>query len=223
VTPASDGFRYADAEGALDLPLPALVGAHQLENAGLAIAVLRLGGRGTGNRDSAPVPCPLSPSHIAQGLRNTQWPARLQKLTGGALSNSLPESWELWLDGGHNDSAGAALAQQAQVWRIQDALPRPLYLVCGMLLSKNPREFLAPLVPHVAGLQAVPIPNEASFTGMALSEAAHAAGIAHAVASVDLKESLRMIAGTSPAPGRILICGSLYLAGQLLKEEGFRV
>jgi dihydrofolate synthase/folylpolyglutamate synthase len=161
------------------------------------------------------------PNAISTGLQTVQWPARLQRLSNGALSKQVPPGWELWLDGGHNDSAGLALARQAKTWRAQDA--KALYLVCGMLSSKDPRAFLAPLAPYAAGLLAVAIPNETSYAAEDLSAAAREAGIENAEASLGLVESLKAIVAASSAPGRILICGSLYLAGRVLKEEAFSI
>jgi dihydrofolate synthase/folylpolyglutamate synthase len=201
-----DGFRFKSAQSEMDLPPPALAGEHQFWNAGLAVAALSVLSR------------PLPRKSIARGLLSVEWPARLQKIEQGALYECLPEGWELWLDGGHNDSAGTALAAQAKSWREQNrGAPRPLHLICGMLASKSPREFLTPLAPYTAGLQTVTMQNEAaSFTADALAAEARAAGIKNAVPSPGLAQALNSFAGTN-ACGRILVCGSLYLAGEFLR------
>ena len=206
VEPHTGGFRYVDSTRAYDLPTPALLGAHQYWNAGLAIASL------------AALPQPLPESALATGMRNVTWPARLQRLSDGALSGRLPNGWELWLDGGHNDSAGDALAQQAKNWR-KDG--RDLHLICGMLTTKNPRDFLRPLAAFVTDLHTIPIPDEPlSFTADTLAATARDVGLA-ATAHATLEQALNQIIQTSPSaqPARILICGSLYLAGYVLAAE----
>lgn len=205
VTPHATGFVFKDKTRDLDLPLPALLGAHQFKNAGLAIAAL----------GALPKSLPLK--MIEQGLRNVQWPARLQHLTSGALVSKLPATDQLWLDGGHNDSAGAALATQAKAWHDQDA--RPLHLICGMLTTKMPMEFLGPLAPHIASLQTLTIPNEAlSFDAETLAHIARDGGVARTHAAQDLPTALGHIPHDGQ-PARILICGSLYLAGIVLREN----
>jgi len=194
------GFHYTDATHALDLPPPSLLGDHQYDNAGLAVAALL----GVGA---------VSRSAIDSGLRNATWPARLQKLTHPAL----PEGYELWLDGGHNDSAGEALAKQAAAWAKEDT--KNLYLICGMLTTKHPAEFLSPLRPYVAGMQTVAIPDDpASFTAADLAKVAHAMGMKNLGAAADVETALRAVIAESPKPVRILICGSLYLAGDVLRR-----
>ncbi|HUY69373.1 MAG TPA: bifunctional folylpolyglutamate synthase/dihydrofolate synthase, partial [Alphaproteobacteria bacterium] len=205
VAPCDNGFHFEDSTRTLDLPLPALPGTHQIENACLAIAAL------------SALPEPIPPQAIARGLQTVEWPARLQKITTGALFELLPPGWQLWLDGGHNDSAGAALAAEAARWRAVDHCP--LHLVFGMLATKNPPEFLAPLAPFVASLRAVAIPGETpAFVPADLAQAARDAGIADAAASTGVPQALTELA--TGAPGRILICGSLYLAGHVLRLNG---
>ena len=127
----------------------------------------------------------------------------------------MPPEWELWLDGGHNDSAGEVLARQAEAWA-EDA--RPLHLICGMLTTKAPQEFLRPLAPYLASFQAVPIPDSSlSFAPAALAAEAQASGLHAASAAPNITSALRALFGP---PGRVLICGSLYLAGHVLAENG---
>ncbi|MER2519988.1 MAG: folylpolyglutamate synthase/dihydrofolate synthase family protein [Bdellovibrionales bacterium] len=244
-----DGFHYEDATQSLNLPLPSLVGEHQIANAGLAIAALqtaqpdplplvgrvREGGEQQAHDihmtglPMAPLPypphegegitsvLPVGKDIIAQGLRNAEWPARLQRIGQGSLAQILPKGWELWLDGGHNDSAGEALARQAKRWEERDKLP--LTLVCGMIATKRPREFMAPLAPYAQELVAIAIPNEPlSFPAQDIADEASAAGLRNIYLADSLMAALRSCVSRTPAtPRRILVCGSLYLAGKVLK------
>ena len=197
------GFQYTDARHSLSLPKPALQGEHQFANAGLAIAALL----GTHTK--------ISETDMAKGLRSVEWPARLQHIQTGRLARLLPQTSELWLDGGHNDSAGAALSKQAEIWA-KDG--RPLHLVCGMLTTKKPAEFLAPLAPFAASFTAVPIPDDpTSFMADDLAKEAARVGIQNTQPANNAEEALRKILSVSQTPSRILICGSLYLAGEVLK------
>ncbi|WP_448192799.1 bifunctional folylpolyglutamate synthase/dihydrofolate synthase [Azospirillum sp. sgz301742] len=205
VEPLPVGFRFESAKRRLELPPPGLTGAHQIVNAGVALACL----------DHLPVR--VDDAAAARGLANARWPARLQRLSRGPLVEDLPAGWELWLDGGHNDSAGEVLAVQAAAWAAQDG--RPLDLVFGMLASKEPAEFLGPLAPHIRRLRAVAIPGEeASLSAEAAAAAARAVGITDAVPAADTAAALASLSGAEP--GRALICGSLYLAGTVLAENG---
>ncbi len=208
VTPMASGLHFINAAGEMDLPAPALPGQHQYENAGLAIAALSV------------LPKPLSQQSIAQGITSVSWPARLQHITAGNLKKYLPVGWELWLDGGHNDSAGEALAAQIDTWHADDA--RPLYVICGMLTSKKPLEFLHPFAKFVTGITTIDVPGEPlSFTASALATNIKSSGIMAAEPASSLQNALTNIASHSGAkPARILICGSLYLAGHVLRENG---
>jgi dihydrofolate synthase/folylpolyglutamate synthase len=198
---AGAGMRYAGERWKLDLPLPSLIGAHQIVNAGTAIASLeRLGGFS------------LTGEAIADGLRQIDWPARLQHLTRGALVDQLRD-WEVWLDGGHNPLAGQVLAEVAAGWG-----DRLLFLVVGMMKTKDATGFLAPLAPYTEFLVAVTIPGEKNaLPADAIAAAAHSVGIAaRAVGSIG--EAIRHLAWHRS--GRVLICGSLYFAGRVLAENG---
>jgi len=191
------GLLYRDARGTLRLPLPGLPGPHQDDNAGLAVAALR-----------AWDPPWLTEAAIARGLADVTWPARMQRLRG-ALAATLPEGWELWLDGGHNAGAGQALADGLRDWR-----DRPIHLVVGMKASKDAAGFLAPLLPLASTVRAVAEPGQ----HLALApEAIVAASGGVARPGPRVADALGAMQGP---PGRVLICGSLYLAGEVLKADG---
>ena len=184
-------------------PLPALPGPHQVTNAGLAIACID-------NLDDFHV----SDNAIEQGLKTIDWPARMQRLVSGPLVDTLPNGWELWLDGGHNAAAGEVLAAVAADWGAA-----PLHLIFGMLDSKEPVDFLRPLVERVCHLYAVAIPGEeASLSAEAVATAAKSLGIG-ATPADSVGAAITAILGTANLPSRILICGSLYLAGQVLANN----
>ena len=184
-------------------PLPALPGPHQVTNAGLAIACID-------NLDDFHV----SDNAIEQGLKKIDWPARVQRLVSGPLVDTLPKGWELWLDGGHNAAAGEVLAAVAADWGAA-----PLHLIFGMLDSKEPVDFLRPLVERVCHLYAVAIPGEeSSLSAEAVATAAKSLGIG-ATPADSVGAAITAILGTANLPSRILICGSLYLAGQVLANN----
>lgn len=187
---------FQDETGLRDLPMPALAGAHQVENAGMALAALRVLGHGEAALEGA--------------LTHARWPARMERLKGGALSNARPGG-ELWLDGGHNPHAATALAATL------DGLPkRPLHLIVGLQGQKDAAGYLAPLLARAEGLIAVPVPNArggAADPDM-LAKIAAAAGTP-AQTAPSFREALAL----TPPESRVLICGSLYLAGDVLKAE----
>jgi len=199
-----DGMRYEGRRWPrLDLPKPGLIGPHQIENAGTALACLDVLEAVT-----------LDPPALARGLETVAWPARLQRLSRGRLAALLPPGAELWLDGGHNAGGGAALAAVAQAWQ-----EKPLRLVFGMLASHDARAFLAPLAPFAAFLAALAIPGEANaIPAEDGAAAARALGIA-AEPAAGIAAALARLGAEAP-PGRVLICGSLYLAGRALAENG---
>ncbi|MEO0939442.1 MAG: folylpolyglutamate synthase/dihydrofolate synthase family protein [Pseudomonadota bacterium] len=193
-----DGVVYQDERGLLDLPAPALIGDHQVQNAGIAVAALRALGQ--------------TEAVCAAALRDATWPARMQRLRSGPLVD-LAGSAELWLDGGHNPAAGQALAS------ILHGLPkRPTHLVCGMLNTKDIRGYLAPLAGVAASLYGVSIPGEANTVpGDETAQAAWDVGLAAQEAG-SVAAAISTITSQDPH-ARILICGSLYLAGAVLREN----
>ena len=174
---------------------PSLPGAFQLDNAGIAIAAMRAAGL---------------PMNVA-GIAHAEWPARLQRLHG-RLAALLPPTWELWLDGGHNPGAGEVLAHHLGTWS-----DRPVHLVVGMRQTKDASEFLRPLLAHATTVWAVAEPGQHDARPVADIIAA-SGGIAHEGPHV--ADALRALPRNRPA--RVLICGSLYLAGEVLKLDGFR-
>lgn len=190
---------FQDERGLLDLPRPNLPGPHQIANAGAAVAALRALGFGEGACEAA--------------VTRADWPARMQRLTRGPLAAAAPGA-ELWLDGGHNPAAGEAIAAT-----LAGMPPRPTHLVCGMLNTKDVGGFLRPLAPHAARLHAVSIPEaQATLPAETTAAAARAAGLP-AVTAASVAEAVAAIAAEAPA-ARIVICGSLYLAGSVLRDNG---
>lgn len=188
---------FQDENGLLDLPLPNLPGPHQIENAGAALMALRV----------------LAAGAPEAAVTRAEWPARMQRLRHGPLVEAAP-SVELWLDGGHNPAGGQAVA--ATLARMP---ARPTYLICGMLNTKDIAGYLRPLAPHVTSLAAVSIPGEAAtLPASATCDAALQAGMT-AYEAGSVIEALRAINAKAPE-ARVLICGSLYLAGQVLRENG---
>ena len=199
VTREGDRLIYQDENGLVDLPLPNLPGAHQIQNAGAAIAALRHLGQPDITYEAA--------------VTRAFWPARMQRLRQGPLVEKAPDI-ELWLDGGHNPAAGEAIGAHLAT------LPkRPTHLICGMLNTKDIGGYLRPMAPHVDSLHAVSIPDtEATLPAEATAAAATRAGIGASVAA-SVSAALADIAAKDPA-ARVLICGSLYLAGSILRENG---
>ncbi len=203
---SEDRLIYEDDEGVLDLPTPALAGPHQVQNAGVAIACVRA---------LTDFTVPLTA--LAQGLTTVQWPGRLQRLRGGPLTQNLPQGTELWLDGGHNELAGRALSTTVAAMTPE----RPLVLIMGMLTTKDVGAFLHPFKNSVAKVHAVPVPDEpAGLAPEVLVARAKKVGIA-AVAHQSVTEALNTVKqAKTPETQRIVICGSLYLAGCVLSDNG---
>lgn len=201
-----DGMIYKSAGVKLPLPLPGLAGGHQLRNAAIAIAAA--------DQLSKLIPGFTIPAAALKlGLKTVSWPARLQRLDSGPLAGMLPEGWELWLDGGHNPAAAKALAAHARTWR-----DKPLYLIFAMMAAKDPEAFLKPFEAKLAGLRAVAIPGEGgAYPAERLARAAKAWRM-KAAAAESVQAAVAEIV-TAPKPARILICGSLYLAGHVLRKN----
>ncbi len=190
---------YQDDHGLLDLPLPVLRGPHQIQNAGTALTVLRQLG--------------LDDAAYEAAMTAASWPARMQRLTDGPLIDRLSAP-EVWLDGGHNPAAGAALA--ATLADLPDA---PTHLICGMINTKDVAGFLAPMATQGDHLFAIGIPGEPNAVPAAdIAVAATQVGLT-ATECDDVHAALAASAALQPN-ARIVICGSLYLAGHILRENG---
>jgi dihydrofolate synthase/folylpolyglutamate synthase len=199
VSTERDRLVYQDERGLLDLPLPNLRGPHQVMNAGAAIAALRQLGKDDAACEAA--------------VTRAYWPARMEKLTRGALVD-LAAPAELWLDGGHNPAAGVALAAT-----LRAQSPRPTHLICGMLNTKDIAGYLRPLADVAKSLTAVSIPGEAN-TIPAEDTARFAADVGlPASTAASVQDAITAIRAAHPQ-ARILICGSLYLAGHVIRENG---
>jgi dihydrofolate synthase/folylpolyglutamate synthase len=199
-------FTFTGAHETWHIPRPVLPGRHQLDNTGAALAAL----------EQAQFPIPNF--GLREGIKNVEWPARAQRLRNGPLPTMIPGAWELWLDGGHNAGGGRVIADLAKdQW--SDA---PLHLVCGMLNTKAAEDFLRPLAPQAASLTVIPIPGSPiSYTSAELAAAARRAGFANVVESDGARAALTHLITDFPSPfARVLICGALYLAGEILKENG---
>ena len=197
MTRAGGGHVFTDGASCVAIPELGLHGAHQPDNAGIAIAALR-----------AWNPPWLSEDAIIRGAAAAEWPARMQRLRGVLAP---PAPWELWLDGGHNAGAGQALAATLAEWRDQ-----PLHLVVGMKQGKTAQGFLAPLLPLATSVTAVS--EKGQHLAMSVEEIIAASG-GVARPGPDVAGALARIRREG-APGRVLICGSLYLAGEVLKADG---
>ncbi len=198
---------YEDARGLLDLPLPRLIGRHQHQNAATAIATLRT------------IEPALPAAAFEAGMARTEWPARLQNLAIGRVVALAPAGAEIWLDGGHNAGAGRALAQAMA--EFEERTPRPLVIICGSLLSKDTGGFLEPFKGLAQEVLAVPV-NADQYAKPAadVAAAASANGFPSAICG-SVKSALLFLAARGwPTPPRILIAGSLYLAGEVLALNG---
>jgi dihydrofolate synthase/folylpolyglutamate synthase len=205
MAPAADHHVYRDRKGSIFLPHPALVGAHQLDNAGLAVTMLRAQDR-----------LEVDAAALSAGLLGARWPARLQRLRPGPLAARAPFG-ELWLDGGHNVDAAQRLAAHFA----RDLAERgPIDLIIGMLANKDAAGFLAALAPVSRTLVAVPVPGHAHHAPEALTALARDSGIRHFGQATDIPSALAIIATLArkerPARG-VAIMGSLYLAGEVLR------
>ena len=195
-------LHYRDATGKLNLPLPRMIGAHQADNAALAIAMLR-------HQTAIHIP----EAALAAAMEWTRWPARMQTLSAGPLTDRLPTGSTVWLDGGHNPDAGAAIAKT-----LEDS--PPVHVIIGMLMNKDALGFLTPFAHKIESLYAVPITGHEHHDPLDLCRIATGhLGIALATPVGDVDAAMDRIAN-HPQPSNVLICGSLYLAGEVLRANG---
>jgi len=198
---------FQTASRLLDLPLPRLKGRHQIDNAGAAIATA-----------SVAFGDALTIEALEQGLTHAEWPARLERLGDGALYQYVGDGTEIWLDGGHNAAAGQAIAHALA--EFEERVPRAVHLIWGMMETKDARAFIAPFEGLVERVYTVPIPEEANaFSGEALAEIAASEGF-DVTATSGIAHALMQSRAALGRPGRVLICGSLYLAGHVLRLHG---
>ena len=183
--------------------LPKLSGDHQLQNAAQAVACLDVFQEFS-----------FSDNDVEFGLLNAHWPGRLQRLTFGPLIERLAPGWELWIDGGHNAAAGSILAKQARIW-----CDKPLFVILGMIKTKNPAAFVAPLCPYLAGIMTVEIKvEESTINAGELSLLVNEKGL-RAIPMPSIEAAIEKFMLLSLSPARVLICGSLYLAGEVLNKH----
>ena len=201
------GWNYHGASGLFNFPMPALEGVHQIANAATAVACLDLLEDFT-----------VTPEQISEGLATVEWPARMQRLTKGKLALELPPQVEIWLDGGHNPAAGEQIAKTFRLWNAAD--PKPTYMIAGMLNTKDQKSFFRELADIIEKGHCIAIPGEAATTPAAdLAAYARAAGI-NATEKASLDEAVAaLVPDLAGKPCRLLITGSLYLAGQILREN----
>jgi dihydrofolate synthase/folylpolyglutamate synthase len=197
---------YQDTEGLLDLPAPRLFGRHQFDNAGTAIAALRAAGLN------------LAVRAFEDGVVHANWPARMQRLASGRLLSLAPPGSEVWLDGGHNADGGRAAA--AALADLEERVPRPLVMIVGMLATKDSEAFLRNFAGLAHRLIGVPIHQDKTLAAEAVAATALGVGIPSDIAAtVEAALAQAGQLGLTPAP-RILIAGSLYLAGEVLAANG---
>jgi dihydrofolate synthase/folylpolyglutamate synthase len=198
---------FQTASRLLDLPLPRLTGRHQIDNAGTAIAA-----------SSLLFGDALATRALEQGLTHAEWPARLERLATGSLHAYVADGTEIWLDGGHNAAGGKVIAHALA--ELDERVPRPVHLIFGMMDTKDAHAFIAPFRGLVERVYTVPIPDEPNaFDADALAEIVRSEGFDVVVTS-GLPDALTRSQAALQGPGRVLICGSLYLAGHTLRLHG---
>jgi dihydrofolate synthase/folylpolyglutamate synthase len=194
-------LHYRDATGKLNLPLPRMIGTHQADNASLAIAMLR-------HQTAIHIP----EAALSAAMEWTRWPARMQTLSAGPLTDRLPTESTVWLDGGHNPDAGAAIAKTLENGP-------PVHVIIGMLMNKDALGFLTPFAHKIESLSAVPIAGHEHHDPLDLCRIATGhLGIALATPVGDIDAAMDRIA-SHRQPSNVLICGSLYLAGEVLRAN----
>lgn len=201
----ADGFGYISSQHTFNLPLPVLIGAHQVENAGAAIAAI----------ENSPFAHLLTVEVLAKAMSHVRWPGRMQHVTQGALYALLPSGWELWIDGAHNDSGADAVAAQIRNWGDD----KPLHMLSAIKKSKDIGAFYQKLLPHAKSMQVIDVSHiEAPMAATSEVESViRQTGYAAISSTPSLEKGIRTLVLHHPGPQRILITGSLYLAGEALK------
>ena len=193
----SNGFTYSDSQGSLDLPIPNLHGTHQVSNAALAIAVLR-------HQDKILI----NEEHLAKGITNAKWPARMQNITNSRFGKLLNNGSELWLDGGHNPAAGQVVADSFK--------DRKLILICGMMENKDASGYIQAFKKRISKFYGLQIDGEASHSAANIIKIARSLKV-NSAATNSVEEALVKIGNKHEVT--VIICGSLYLAGQVLADN----
>ena len=201
-------FVYQDDMGLLDLPLPVLAGEHQLANAATAIAAMRISGLA------------IPDEAFERAMTSVVWPGRMERLKPGSLLSRFPHGTEVWVDGGHNPSAGAVIA--ACLADLDEKRPLTVYMLCGMINTKDPSGFLEAFRGLVRKVVTVPVAeSDSSISASDLASIAAQSGLdAISTASLDegIAELVRQLSAAGPC--RVMVCGSLYLIGEVLRENG---
>ena len=201
-------FVYQDDMGLLDLPLPVLAGEHQLANAATAIAAMRISGLA------------IPDEAFERAMTSVVWPGRMERLKPGSLLSRFPQGTEVWIDGGHNPSAGSVIA--ACLADLDEKRPLPVYMLCGMINTKDPSGFLEAFRGLVRKVVTVPVAeSDSSISASDLASIATQSGLdAISTASLDegIAELVRQLSVAGPC--RVIVCGSLYLIGEVLRENG---
>ncbi|MBY0361790.1 MAG: bifunctional folylpolyglutamate synthase/dihydrofolate synthase [Phreatobacter sp.] len=204
--PENGRFVFQDEDGLIDAPPPRLAGAHQYENAGAALMAVKTAGFS------------MTPAAVERGLQAVEWPARLQRLTGD-VAKALPAGAEVWLDGGHNPGCAEVLAEALSA--MKQRAPRPFVMIVGLNATKDARGFLGPFRPLAPDLYAIPFSSHLALDTKDVVAAAGDVGIS-AGAWPDLEAALSAIQARDwPVPPRVLITGTLYLAGEVLAKDGW--
>jgi dihydrofolate synthase/folylpolyglutamate synthase len=205
--PEGQGFHYESSSLKFDLPMPTLKGAHQIDNVGAAIAALEF----------SAFSFLLKQDILATAMERVSWPGRMQRLATGPAADLLPAGWELWLDGAHNDSGAEILVAQAQAWGKE----KPLHIVTAMKHDKDATAFFRPLAPHLRSTTVISegIVGELMMLSLTLCDHLAHAGVSNVNTTETLESAVRDIVLKFKSPQRILVAGSLYLAGHVLRTH----
>jgi dihydrofolate synthase/folylpolyglutamate synthase len=201
--PCEDGFWYGDSRGRMEFGPPALPGTHQAGNAALAVAMLR-------HQYALDIPADA----LAAGVRTARWPARLQRLGPGPVPALLPGT-EIWIDGCHNPACAGAVAAAASTI----APPHALAIIAGILANKDAKGILAPFANSAARFATVPVPDHDHHAPEALATRLRSMGV-ECTPHASVAEAIATLGARSPAPEAVLVIGSLYLAGAVLRANG---
>ena len=201
-------FTMRFAESNYQFRFPNLEGEHQIENASTAVATILSLDKNN-----------ISKKNIENGILKAKWPARMQKLQGGKLSELIGDDFEIWLDGGHNVDASNILKKMIQRWKEED-----IFLIIGMMKGKDPTAFIKKLIKNISGIYLLPIPEHQYIQPYEIKNELkkNINKNINICCSLNIKEALNSIKNTYSS-GKMIICGSLYLAGEILKADGYKI